>query len=176
MFKKFSQFQIFKKKNLTLFSYFEVSQQCPYLYIFTCYCPMEGKKRRFMAMSALRPIFYLGGLSVLRREKKSDGFPFICFHTWSPVWCRLRIWRIGRREHWDWSDEEKLPSGPCCARRGSACAGRPAEWRFALFYEAIFNRTVMLCCTKVVSFVLFFKRRVFRLLKIFSDVSKLCLN
>lgn len=44
MFKNFSHFQIFKKKNLNLFSYFKVSQQCPYLYIFTCTVPWRGKK------------------------------------------------------------------------------------------------------------------------------------
>lgn len=82
---------------------------------------------------------------------------------------QVPVWHIGRRKYWDWSDEENLPRGLVVHTEGPH-ALVDLQSDDLRSYEAIFNRTAMLCCTKVV-FLFFFKRRVFRLLKIFSDVS-----
>lgn len=75
MFKNFSQFQIFKKKDLNLFSYFEVSQQCPYLYIFTCTVPWGKKKggswqRQHCDLLSISVVFQCCG-----EEKNQMAFP-----------------------------------------------------------------------------------------------------
>lgn len=144
----------------------------PVFIYFYLYCPMEGKKRRFMAMSALRPIFYLGGLSVLRWEKKIRWLSLhllphlkscmvqVTYLTYRTAGTLRLEWRGGLAVHAEGphalvdpqSDDLRSFTKPYSTGRWCSAAQK----LFLLFF--------------------FFKRRVFRLLKIFSDVSKLCLN
>lgn len=130
MFKDFSQFQIFKKRLkpffilCTLYTKYPNNARILYFYL---YCPMGGRKKggswqcQHCDLFSISVVFQCCG-----EEKNQMAFPSFA-STLEVLYGAGYGWtyRTAGTLILEWRGE--APSGPCCARRGSACAGRPAE-------------------------------------------------